>query len=136
MIVAMENFIPDRLAVSAEKKSAPAPVNAQIYASAWLRGQQATTIDPQPSPAPDHQEDSPGVPACPGVPPSASWKPEFTPSSAGEAPPNPGPSQSTFANPFRPSEAPPLAPYVPGITYVPDLRVPFSIKKNPFARPR
>jgi hypothetical protein len=123
MIIAMQNFIPDRRAVSSEKKSAPAPVQAQIYEAAWLRGQQATTIDPQPSPAPAHQEtqqeDSPAVPACPG--------------SAAEAPPNPGPSQSTFVSP---SQAPPLAPYVPGITFVPDLRVPFSIKKNPFARPR
>jgi hypothetical protein len=110
MIVAMQNFIPDRLAVSAEKKSAPAPVNAQIYASAWRRGQQATTIDPQPSPAPAQEEDSPARPACPG--------------SAGEAP-------------FTPSEAPP--PYVPLFTSVPDLGVPFSIKKtpfNPFVRPR
>jgi hypothetical protein len=130
IIVAMQNFIPDRLAVSAEKKSAPAPVNAQIYAAAWRAKQQATTIDPQPSPAPDHQEgqqeDSPSVP----------WKPNHAPATAGSPPPDPGPSQSTFANPFKPSEAPPLAPYVPGITYVPDLRVPFSIKKNPFARPR
>jgi len=30
MIIAMENFIPDRRAVAAEKKSAAAPVNAQI----------------------------------------------------------------------------------------------------------
>jgi hypothetical protein len=130
IIVAMQNFIPDRLAVSSERKSAPAPVNAQIYAAAWRAKQQATTIDPQPGPAPDHQEDqqedSPGVP----------WKPNHAPASAGSPPPDPGPSQSTFANRFSPSEAPPLAPYVPGVTYVPDLRVPFSIKKNPFARPR
>jgi hypothetical protein len=130
MIVAMQNFIPDRRAVSSEKKAAPAPAPAQIYPAAWLGKQQATTIDPQPSPAPPvpacrgahqeaQQEDSPAPPACPG--------------SAAEAPPNPGPSQSTFVSP---SQAPPLAPYVPGITFVPDLRVPFSIKKNPFARPR
>jgi hypothetical protein len=130
MIVAMENFIPDRLAVSAEKKSAPAPVNAQIYASAWRRGQQATTIHPQPNSAPPvpacrgaQEEDSPGVA-------------EPAPGSAGEAPPDPGHNQSTFANRFSPSEAPSLAPYVRGVTYIPDLRVPFSIKKNPFARPR
>src|SRR5277367_1970003 len=43
MIVAMENFIPDRRAISSEKKSAPPPVHAEIYASAWLREQQATT---------------------------------------------------------------------------------------------
>jgi hypothetical protein len=147
MIVAMENFIPDRRAVSAEKKSAPAPVNAQIYASAWRRGQQATTIDPQPTPAPPvppapacrgacrgaQEEDSPGVPG-----------PELGPRSVGEAPPHPGPSQSTFANPLSPSQAPPVDPYGPGFSFVPDARgpfvpdtrIPFSIKKNPLARPR
>jgi hypothetical protein len=140
IIVAMQNFIPDRHALSAEKKSAPAPAPAQIYASAWRR--QAASIDPQPTPAPAQQEaqqeDSParpvpwGVPACPGVP----WKPEPAPGSVAEAPPDPAPSQSTFANRFSPPEAPPVAPYVPAFHFVPDLRVPFSIKKNPFARPR
>jgi len=57
--------------------------------------------------------DSPARPACPGVP----WKPEFALGSAREAPPNPGPGQSTFANPFTPSQAPREAPYVP------DMRV-------------
>jgi hypothetical protein len=122
MIVAMENFIPDRRAISSEKKSAPAAA-PQIYPSAWRREQQATTTEPQPSPAPAQEEDRPGVPACPG--------------SSAEAPPDPGPSRSTFANRFTPSEAPP--PYVPLFSSVPDLRVPFSIKKNPvnpFVRPR
>jgi hypothetical protein len=142
MIVAMQNFIPDRRAVSSEKKSAPPPVHAEIYASAWRREQQATTVDPQPTPAPGHQkdqeEDSSSIPACPASPasPGVPRKPGFAPSSALEPPPNPGPSQSTFANPFSPPQAPPVASYIPGITYVPDLRVPFSIKKNPFARPR
>ena len=146
MIVAMQNFIPDRravdrLATSSEKKSPPAPTQPQIYAAAWRRGQQATTMDPQPSPAPhqqeDQQEDRPGVPACPacpGVPRSMPWKPG--PGSAPEAPPDPGPSRSTFAKPSSPSEAPPPPPYLPGFASVPDMRVPFSIKKNPFARPR
>jgi len=116
MIVAMQNFIPDRLAVSSEKKSPPAPIHPQIYAAAWR----------------NQQEDSPAVPACPGVP----WKPEFAPSSAEEAPPNPGPSQSTFANPFSSSEAPPVAPYVPVRASVPGMRMGFSIKKNPLAHPR
>jgi hypothetical protein len=136
MIVAMQNFIPDRRANSSEKKSAPAP--AEIYASAWRR-QQATTIDP-PSPAPaqqeDQEEDSPAWPASPGVPRSVPSKPEFAPGSTGEARPDPAPSQSTFLKSFSPSEAPPMASYIPGVTYVPDLRVPFSLKKNPFARPR
>jgi hypothetical protein len=133
MIVAMQNFIPDRRANSAEKKSAPPPVQAEIYPAAWRR-QQAAAIDPQSSPAShqqeDQEEDSLGVAASPGVP-------QFTPSSTGEAPPNPGPSQSTFVNRLTPSEAPP--PCVPLFTSVPDLRVPFSITKNPvnpFVRPR
>ena len=133
MIVAMQNFIPDRRAVSLERESAPAPAKAQIYVSEWLREQQAKTIDPQPTPAPAQEEaqpeDSPARPACPG--------------SAREAPANPGPGQSTFADPLSPSQASP-GPYGPGFSFVPDARgpivpdtrVPFSIKKNPFARPR
>ena len=68
MIVAMQNFIPDRRAVSSEKKSAPAPPHAQIYTAEWLRRQQATTNDPQPNPAPGHQEDAPAVPGRPRRP--------------------------------------------------------------------
>jgi hypothetical protein len=105
MIIAMENFIPDRRAFSAEKKAAPAPT-PQTYAAAWG-----------------------GVPQ--GVP-----EPGLAPGSAAEAPPDPGSSQSTFASRFSPPEAPPLAPYVLGATFLPDMRVPFSIKENPFARPR
>ena len=108
MIVAMQNFIPDHPAGSSEKKSPPAPIQSQIYEAAWL----------------NKEQDSPAVPACPGVP----WEPD--PSSAAEAPPNPGPSQSSFVNPFRSSEAPPAAPYVPA------MRMGFSLKKNPFAHPR
>jgi hypothetical protein len=125
MIVAIEGLIPDRRAVSSEKKSAPAPAQAQIYASAWRREQQAPTIDPQPSPAPAQEEDRPCV-----------HEPEFAPGSAGAAPPDPGPSQSTFATPSSPSQAPPADPYGPGFSFVPDARGPFSLKKNPFARPR
>ncbi len=166
MIVAMQNFIPDRRAVSSEKKSAPAPPHAQIYTAEWLRRQQATTPattnDPQPNPAPE--EDAPTVPASPGVPRSVPWEPAA--SSAAEAPPDPtelssrlprpavgperpvpasrgsvvegpavssGPSQPIPANRFTPAEAP--EPYVPLFASVPNTRVGFSIKKNPF-RPR
>jgi hypothetical protein len=69
MIVAMQNFIPDRRATSSEKKSPPATTTQpQIYAAAWRRGQEATTIDPQPSPGLAQEEDSPAVPACPACP--------------------------------------------------------------------
>ena len=114
MIVAMENFIPDRRAVAAEKKSAPAPVNAQIYQSAWLREQKAATIDTQPHP---------------GVP-----EPEPDPGSVEEAPPAPVPSQPTFAHRVPLADGRP--PYVPLSNHVPDTRVPFSIKVNPFKHRR
>jgi hypothetical protein len=149
MIVAMQGLIPDRRAVSAEKNSVPAPTEPDIYAAAWRRGpagehggQHATTTDPQPSPASAQQEEEPARPACPGVPwsvplavpacPGVPWKHKLAPGSAADPPPDPGPSQSTFANRFTPSEAP--EPYVP--LFAPDMRVPFSIKKNPFVRPR
>jgi hypothetical protein len=114
VIVAMENFIPDRRAVAAEKKSAPAPVNAQIYQSAWLREQKAATIDTQPPP---------------GVP-----EPEPDPGSVEEAPPAPVPSQPTFAHRVPLADGRP--PYVPLSNHVPDTRVPFSIKVNPFKHRR
>jgi hypothetical protein len=120
MIVAMQNFIPERPAVSSEKKSPPAPIPGQIYAAA---------CPPRPAVGLKQQEDSPAVPACPGVP----WKP--IPNSAEEAPPNPGLSYSAFANPFSSSQAQQATPNVPVCGSVPDLRLGFSIK-NPFVHPR
>jgi hypothetical protein len=107
MIIAMQNFIPDRKAVP-EKKSSTAPAKPEIYVSAWMEKQQATTMEPEPSPAPRVPE----------------------PGSAEEAPPEPGHSDSAVAHHFGPSESQPSAPYVPG------LRVPFSMKMNPFAHRR
>jgi hypothetical protein len=136
MIIAMQNFIPDRRAASSEKKSAPAPVNAQIYQSEWLRKQQATTHaatnDPQPTPALEEaqQEDSPARPAVPWEVP----EPELAPGSPAEAPLDPVPSQPTFAHRVPLADGRP--PYVPLSTFVPDTRVPFSIKVNPFKRRR
>jgi hypothetical protein len=113
IIIAMENFIPDRRANSSEKKSLLAPTPPPIYPAA---GQPATTIDPA------QKEDSPGIPEA---------------GSAGQAPPNPGPSQSTPANRSILSNAP--VPYVPLSTSVPNLGVDFPTRKtplNPFVRPR
>jgi hypothetical protein len=119
MIAAMQDFIPNRRAVSAEKSPAPGPVNAQIYQSAWLRQQQATTPattnDPPPTPVLDPKEDQQEV------------EPEAAGSPA-EAPKDPVPSQPTFAHRV------PLADGRP--PYVPDTRVPFSIKVNPFKHRR
>jgi hypothetical protein len=126
MIIAMQNFIPDRRAVSTENKPAPASVKAEIYQSAWLRKQKAATIAPQPTPAPDQEEDATAVPACPGVP----WKSEPATRPVAEEPPASIPSQPAFA--LRVPQADGLPPYVPPSNSVPDTRVPFSIKVNPF----
>ena len=138
VIVAMQNFIPDRRAASAEKNPAPATTSARIYQAAWLRAKQAanhaTTNDPQPTPAPPapttrgacrgaHPEDAPEVPA-----------PEPASGSAAKAPPAPVPSQPAFAH--RVPLADGLPPYVPLSNHVPDTRVPFSIRVNPFKHRR
>ncbi len=132
MIVAIEGLIPDRRAGSRNNQSAPPPSDPDIYPAACpprpavgLAEQQRKTIDPQPGPALANEEAELGLP-----------EPEPAPGSAGEAPPPPGitpnpifdPNGSAFANPFSSSETTPSAP--------PDTRVPFSIKRNPFARRR
>ena len=124
IIVAMENFIPDRRAVAAEKKSAPAPVNAQVYQSEWLRKQKAATIDPQPRP-PANRSPHPGrcEPACPN-PLLARWQRRLrTP------PPASPPLPIAFPSGTAGRLMSPCFPLLPG------TKVPFSIKKNPFARP-
>jgi hypothetical protein len=115
IIIAMENFIPDRRAVSSEKKSAPA--TAQIYPSVWPTRQHATTpaTTNDPKPSPPQQEDEPARPASVG------------------APANPGPSQPTSTNRLTPSEAPKRS--VPLFGSVPDLGV-LLPTKNPFVYPR
>jgi hypothetical protein len=113
----MQNLIPDRLAVSSEKKSAPAPTQPQIYQAAWLA----------PQPLLSKKIRLP-APACRGASPSPSSLPARRETCLRTL-------ASTFADRFTPSEA--AEPYVP--LFAPDLRVPFSIRKNPFnpfVRPR
>jgi hypothetical protein len=131
MIVAIEGLIPDRRAVPAQNKTAPPPVDSQIYAAAWLGKQQGETIDPQPGPATAQEEDET---ARPGV----SWgfaEPEPTPGSSGDAPPRPGPvfdpSVSSFANRFKPLAMNPSSPHARVPASAPDQRVPSSIETNP-----
>jgi hypothetical protein len=127
MIVAMLNFIPDRLATSSEKNSAPAP-NRGSTASNFVLPSRADLSRPAVEGPAAPLNPPPGSPAPP-VPPSRGARRE-----AGGAPPNPGPGQSTFANRFTPLEAPP-SPYVTLFGSVPDLRVGFPVK-NPFVHPR
>jgi hypothetical protein len=116
MIVAIEGLIPDRRAGSKDNQSAPPPSQPDIYEAEWLRRQQGETIDPQPGPALVDEEDGAGI-----------AEPESAPGSTEDAPPPPI-FDHGFANRPNSSETTPSAPSAP------DTRVPFSIKKNLFAR--
>ena len=116
MIVAMENFIPDRRATSSETKSPPATNH---------RGSTAPNFVIPPAPGCRGSGADLSRPAVEG--PAVPLNPQ----------PSPAPNQSTFANRSTPSEAP--KPHVPLFASAPDLGVPFSIKKNPvnpFVHPR
>jgi hypothetical protein len=107
MIVAMLNFIPDRRAVSTEKKSDSAPPAPPKRGAGRGAKQEHSRAVREPEPAP-------------GL--------------AAEVPPDPVPSQSTFGDRVSPAKAPPL-PYVPLFNSVPDLGIPLPIK-NAFVHPR
>jgi hypothetical protein len=117
MIVAMENFIPDRHAVSSQKTTPTPPAKPQVNVSA-----------PQQKNPPNLPE-TPRDPGSPAPPVPASRGAE-------QVPPSPGHTHSTFANRFVPSQPQPPSPYVPIPNSVPDLRVPYSPKNNPFTHPR
>jgi hypothetical protein len=129
MIVAIEGLIPDRRAAAANKSTLPLP-KADIYPAVGLREQQGKTTDPEPDPVLAPEQDDLG-PA----------EPEPTPAPAADVPPPPamplGPAydrrESVFANLFHPSETTSSAPQAPAFVSAPDTRVPFSIKRNPFA---
>jgi hypothetical protein len=124
MIVAIEGLIPDRRAVSSEKKSAPPPTG-QIYTAAWLREQQRKTTVPQPSPDLVRDEDSTGAPDARPLAADA-------PSDLGPAPdPTLDPSEPIFVRPFSPTETTPSSPHARVPASAPDKRVPSSIEKNP-----
>ncbi len=127
LIIAIQNLIPDRRAlsrpaVSSEKDSAPAPAKAEIYVAEWLRNQKTEAIDTEPTTTTAQEEESPGVP-----------EPEPVPRTAGVAP---------LDIPVTASQAPPPGPFAPGFSFVPDAmgpfvpdtRVPFSISRPPSAR--
>jgi hypothetical protein len=127
MIVAIVGLIPDRRAASAHKP-ATLPVTADIYEAEWLRNQRSgKNVDPQPNQPPTHQEAVSEPSSMPGGP---------TPT----AEPIPLPAADVsqhWAVPGSGTPTPSLAPRVPMADYCsPDTRVPFSIKRNPFARRR
>jgi hypothetical protein len=131
MIIAIEGLIPDRRAASAQNKPVPPPVTPQIYQAEWLRKQQSTeNVDPQPPPPQEEAAPEPRSAhgSANGTPPVSGPTPEPTPDSA---------EASFFGAPLNPSPTASSAPRVPMADYFPpDTRIPFSIKRNPFARRR
>jgi hypothetical protein len=121
MIVAIEGLIPDRRAGSSDNKSTPPPTQTDIYpAAVGLRRQQEKNLDP----ALAQEQEEPGL-----------AEPDTTPGSAEDAPPTPAmPPSPIPSSPIRDlSES---ASHAPAFFATPDTRVPFSIKRNPFARRR
>jgi hypothetical protein len=132
MIVAMENFIPDRHAAPPETTAPTPPAQPKVYVAAWLARKQATANEAQPgSGVPSDVPESELVPDSPAPP-----VPPARGAGHGASRAEPGHGESTFANPFTPSIALPSVPYVPMPASVPDTRVPFSITKNRFGRRR
>ena len=131
MIIAIEGLIPDRRAASAQNKSAPPPVTAQIYT-----GRVAS------QPAARGKRGPPAALApCPGR--SRLRAPIRSHLGQWRAPrfslPHPTPEPtldrsepSFFGAPLNPSPTASSAPRVPMADYfAPDTRVPFSIKRTP-----
>ena len=130
MIVAMQNFIPDRLAVSSEKKSAPAahpPANQ-------CRRLALRAADHNYRPAtPCTSQKKMGL-ASPPVPPARRAAEAQARSRLGRGgPPGPGPSRPTFANRFTPSEAP--RTLCPPVRLCSRLESSFLYKRTPLSAP-
>jgi hypothetical protein len=128
MIVAIEGLIPDRRAASARNQPAPPPVTADIYEAEWLRNQQNGENQPPRTPSQGETASEPlSAPGGPDSPPPT-------------AEPIPAPASAVSQHRAAPVNGMPtasLAPRVPMADhFAPDTRVPFSIKKNPFARRR
>jgi hypothetical protein len=134
MIIAIEGLIPDRRAVAAQSKPAPAPINPPFYVSEWMRNQpNEEPVDPQPPPAQEEAATEPqsvagGTDDPPPIELSSSRPAVEGPErSVVEGPAVPGP--------LNPSQT--TLPRVPMADYVaPDTRRPFSIDKNRFGRRR
>ena len=117
LIAAIEDLIPNRRPVSAQSKPDTPPATADIYASAWLG-------------KPKENPDSP---------PETAPEPPSPPASEDAPPPLSGPTADLTASTdslarSAPPQAAAFAPRVPGADFVPPIRAPFSIKRNPFSR--
>jgi hypothetical protein len=125
LIAAIEGHIPDRRAAFAQNKPAAPLPTPDIYAAAWLREQQENGVPPA---DPAQQEAAPEPQSPPGSadapPPLSNPTVDLTPSTDSASPSSPSPRASSV-------------PRVPmADNFAPDTRIPFSIKRNPFARRR
>jgi hypothetical protein len=125
LIAAIEGHIPDRRAAFAQNKPAAPLPTPDIYAAAWLREQQENGVPPADS---ARQQAAPEE--GPAVLPDLS--PGSTPNSTVDL------TRSTdSAGPSSPSQTTSSVPRVPmADNFAPDTRIPFFIKRNPFARRR
>jgi hypothetical protein len=128
MIVAIENLIPARRAVSSQNQPAPPPGHPGFYKAAWLRQQEGESADPQPAQAQEERTGSESAPArADAAPPVSSPTADPTPD-LGES--------SFFGGPLNPSPSRSSVPRVPMADYLaPDTRFPFS-RDNRFGRRR
>ena len=130
MIVAMENFIPDRRAVSSRRRNPPLrPPTANLCRPHGFAGSRPSNHRPAAKPCPGRRFACLSRQcrrACPSPSPLPARRQRRLRTLAPASPPSP-----TALAPRKPPNL-----MSPCFASVPDMRVPFSIKKNPFARPR
>jgi hypothetical protein len=128
LIIAIEGLIPDRRAVSAQKKPTPPPVDPPFYVSQWMRTRQdGQSVDPQP---PASQEE-----ATPE--PQSTPSPDLTPIELSSRPERSEVEEPAVPAPVNPAQTASPLPRVPVADYfAPDTRLPFSIDKYRFGRCR
>ena len=139
LIIAIEGLIPDRRAVSAEKKTAQQPETPPFYVSEWMRTQKnGQSVDPQ---TPLSQEQAAAQPQSPTASECAD-DPAHTPGPPSTELSSPRPERSVVegpavSGPLNPLQSSPLLPRVPTADFAaPDTRRPFWIDKTRFGRRR
>jgi hypothetical protein len=141
LIIAIEGLIPDRRAVSAQRKTASQPEIPPFYVSEWMRTQKnGQSVDPQPplsqeevAPEPQSQSAS----RC-ADDPAHTPNPTSTELSSSSSQPERSVAEGpAVSGPLNPSQSTPLLPRVPMADFVaPDTRHPFWVDKTRFGRRR
>src|SRR3984885_10389975 len=141
LIIAIEGLIPDRRAISAQRKTAQQPEIPPFYVSEWMRTQKnGKSVDPQP---PLSQEEAAAEPQsqsasrCADDPAHTPDPPSTELSSSSSQPERSVAEGPAVSGPLNPSQSTPLLPRVPMADFVaPDTRLPFWADKTRFGRRR